>query len=222
MKIAIDGPVGAGKSTISDAVAKALGILHLDTGAMYRAVGLSCLIRGVDITDEARVTELTRSLTLDVRYEDGVQRTLVDGWDVTGGIRTETVGLAASKVGTYAGVRRAMVAAQQAIARKTSMLMDGRDIGTVVLPDADVKIFLTASAEERARRRWRDLQAAGKPDTYEKVLRDLRERDDQDTHRAVDPLTVAKDAVVLDTTEMDFDRSVAEILRIVKEAQDRG
>ena len=217
MKIAIDGPVGAGKSTISDAVAQALGILHLDTGAMYRAAGLSCLRENIPVEDEVRVTAHCDSLDIDVAYADGKQQTLLAGEDVSGLIRTEAVGNAASRVATYGGVRRAMVAAQRRIAEKTSMLVDGRDIGTVVLPDADVKIFLTASAEERAMRRWRELQAKGVETPYEDVLRDLKARDHQDMNRPVDPLRVADDAVVVDTTELDFDQSVAAILQVVAE-----
>ncbi|MBR6953564.1 MAG: (d)CMP kinase [Clostridia bacterium] len=222
IRIAIDGPVGAGKSTIADAVARALGILHLDTGAMYRAAGLTCLERGVDIGDEEAAVALCRSLDLDVRHEADGQHTLADGRDLTGGLRTEAVGLAASTLGTYMDVRRAMVAAQQRIARTASMLVDGRDIGTTVLPDADVKIFLTAAPEERARRRWLDLQAKGDPTPYEQVLSDLKDRDYQDTHRAADPLRQAEDAIVVDTTRLTFEESVAEILRIVKEVTGVG
>ncbi len=218
MKIAIDGPVGAGKSTISDAVASALGILHLDTGAMYRAVGLTCLRRGVDTHDEAAVTALSESVVIGVRLADGGQRTLADGDDVTDFIRTDEVSAAASLVSTYPGVRRAMVAAQRRIAAETDMLVDGRDIGTVVLPDADVKIYLTASAEERARRRYQQQLDSGLSPDYNKVLRDLQARDYQDTHRETDPLRQAEDAFLVDTTELDFDQSVAEILRIVREA----
>lgn len=217
MKIAIDGPVGAGKSTISDAVAKALGILHLDTGAMYRAVGLACLRRGIDIRDEEAVTGLCRSLVIDVRYADGKQRTLADGEDVTGLIRTQEVSDAASLVGTYGGVRRAMVAAQQRLAAAQDMLLDGRDIGTRVLPDADVKIFLTASAEERARRRWQEMTDRGEAADYAEVLEAVRARDAQDMGREVDPLRCADDAVTVDTTELDFDQSVEAILAIIRE-----
>ncbi|MBR4710841.1 MAG: (d)CMP kinase [Clostridia bacterium] len=218
MKIAIDGPVGAGKSTISDAVASALGILHLDTGAMYRAVGLTCLRRGIDTHDEAAVTALSESVVIGVRLADGGQRTLADGDDVTDFIRTDEVSAAASLVSTYPGVRRAMVATQRRIAAETDMLVDGRDIGTVVLPDADVKIYLTASAEERARRRYQQQLDSGLSPDYDKVLRDLQARDYQDTHRETDPLRQAEDAFLVDTTGLDFDQSVAEILRIVREA----
>lgn len=217
MKIAIDGPVGAGKSTISDAVAKALGILHLDTGAMYRAVGLTCLRRGIDTHDEAAVTELCQTLRVDVAYVDGAQRTLADGEDLTGFIRTQEVSDAASLVGTYGGVRAAMVKAQQRLAAAHDMLVDGRDIGFRVLPDADVKIFLTASAEERARRRWQEMLDKGENADYDAVLAALRERDAQDMGRAVDPLRCAEDAITVDTTHLSFDESVDTILRIIRE-----
>lgn len=214
LSIALDGPVGAGKSTIADEVARRLGILHLDTGAMYRAVGLSALRRGLDIQDEAAVTAMCRALRITVTYGPGGQRTLVDGEDVTHLLRTEDVSLAASAVARYAGVRQAMVALQQQLAATTAMLVDGRDIGTNVLPDATVKIYLTASAEERARRRHAQL---GGEESYEQVLADLRRRDDQDMHRAVSPLRVAEDAVVVDSTELDFSQTVEEILALVKE-----
>ena len=217
MKIAIDGPVGAGKSTISDAVARELGILHLDTGAMYRAVGLTCLRRGIDTHDEAAVTELCQTLRVDVEYVDGAQRTLADGEDLTAFIRTQEVSDAASLVGTYGGVRVAMVKAQQRLAAAHDMLVDGRDIGFRVLPDADVKIFLTASAKERARRRWKEMLDKGQDANYDEVLAALRERDAQDMGRAVDPLRCAEDAITVDTTELSFDESVDTILRIVRE-----
>ena len=214
LSIALDGPVGAGKSTIADEVARRLGILHLDTGAMYRAVGLSALRRGLDIQDEAAVTAMCRALRITVSCGPGGQRTLVDGEDVTHLLRTEDVSLAASAVARYAGVRQAMVTLQQQLAATTAMLVDGRDIGTNVLPDATVKIYLTASAEERARRRHVQL---GGTESYEQVLADLLRRDDQDMHRAVSPLRVAEDAVVVDSTELDFNQTVEEILALVKE-----
>ena len=214
LNLAIDGPVGAGKSSIADEVARRLGILHLDTGAMYRVVGCTALRRGVDIDDEEAVTGLCRSLKMTVSCEGGRQHTCVDGEDVTGLIRTPEVSMAASTVARYAGVRQAMVALQQQLAATTAMLVDGRDIGTNVLPDATVKIYLTASAEERARRRHAQL---GGTESYEQVLADLLRRDDQDMHRAVSPLRVAENAVVVDSTELDFNQTVEEILALVKE-----
>lgn len=219
LNIAIDGPVGAGKSTIASAVAKALGILHLDTGAMYRAIGLTALKQGIDLQNEQAVTALCGRIDLKVRYGENGQITTVDGEDVTGLLRTEEVSMAASTVSRYAGVRKAMVSIQQKLAEETDMLMDGRDIGTVVLPGATAKIYLTATAEERAMRRYRELQQKGMPDTYEQVLEDLKRRDDQDMNRAVDPLRRAEDAVNLDTTHMSFDEVVDAILNIVKEAR---
>ncbi|MBQ6565043.1 MAG: (d)CMP kinase [Clostridiales bacterium] len=218
INIAMDGPVGAGKSTIADCVANALGILHLDTGAMYRAVGVTALKRGIDPCDEEKVTEMCRSLVLDVSYAKDGQHTYADGEDVTGILRTEEASMAASKVATYPGVRAQMVEAQQRMAKNHDMLVDGRDIGTRVLADAPVKIYLTASPEVRARRRYLQLQEKGTSDTYEKVLADLIERDRQDMNRKTDPLRKAEDAVEVDTSELTFDESVQEILRIVKEA----
>ncbi len=219
LNIAIDGPVGAGKSTIANAVADALGILHLDTGAMYRAIGLTAIRKGIDLQDEETVTALCGKIDLKVQYGGNGQITMVDGEDVTGMLRTEDVSMAASTVSRYAGVRKAMVAIQQKLASETDMLVDGRDIGTVVLPKATAKIFLTATAEERAMRRFRELQKKGTQDTYEQVLEDLKRRDDQDMNRKVDPLRCAEDAVRLDTTHMDFDEVVEAILNIVKEAR---
>ena len=217
LNIAMDGPVGAGKSTIADEVARRLGILHLDTGAMYRAVGLTALKRNVDLQDEEAVTALCRNLDMTVGYENGGQRTLVDGEDVTAYLRTEQVSMAASCVGKYRGVRQAMVALQQKIASTTDMLVDGRDIGMVVLPNATLKIYLTASAEERARRRWIQLQEKGGSDTFEQVLEDLKQRDWQDMNREVDPLRQADDAVLVDSTNMQFEETVAHIVALVEE-----
>lgn len=219
LNIAIDGPVGAGKSTIANAVADALGILHLDTGAMYRAIGLTAIRKGIDLQDEETVTALCGKIDLKVQYGGNGQITMVDGEDVTGMLRTEDVSMAASTVSRYAGVRKAMVAIQQKLASETDMLVDGRDIGTVVLPKATAKIFLTATAEERTMRRFRELQQKGTQDTYEQVLEDLKRRDDQDMNRKVDPLRCAEDAVRLDTTHMGFDEVVEAILNIVKEAR---
>lgn len=215
LNIAMDGPVGAGKSSIADAVAKRLGILHLDTGAMYRAIGLTALEKGVPVQDEQAVTALCQSLSMTVGHAADGQHTLVDGRDVTGFIRTPEVSMAASTVAKYAGVRAAMVALQRRLAQKTPMLVDGRDIGTRVLMNAPVKIFLTASAEERARRRYQEMRNKGMDANFDDVLRDLRARDEQDTHRAVDPLRAAEDAVTVDSTHLTFDEVVEAILRIV-------
>lgn len=215
LNIAMDGPVGAGKSSIADAVAKRLGILHLDTGAMYRAIGLTALEKGVPVQDEQAVTALCQALSMTVGHAADGQHTLVDGRDVTGFIRTPEVSMAASTVAKYAGVRAAMVALQRRLAQETPMLVDGRDIGTRVLMNAPVKIFLTASAEERARRRYQEMVNKGMDANFDDVLRDLRARDEQDTHRAVDPLRAAEDAVTVDSTHLTFDEVVEAILRIV-------
>lgn len=217
LTVAMDGPVGAGKSTIADVVAQRLGILHLDTGAMYRAVGLSALRRGIQLNDEAALEKLCGEIELAVAYHAEGMHIFVDGEDVTGMIRTEEVSMATSTVSKIAGVRRAMVAMQRKLAAETPMLLDGRDIGTRVLPDAPVKIYLTADAEERARRRWKQLKEKGTEVPYEQVLEDLRRRDDQDMNRTVDPLRPAEDAVIVDTTGLTFDESVEKILAVIKE-----
>ncbi len=219
LTIAMDGPVGAGKSTVADAVAAKLGILHLDTGAMYRALALAAIRKGIDPENEPDVVELCMKTDISVKYQNSGQRTLVEGEDVTGLIRTPEVSMAASTVSQYTKVREIMVSRQKALAAKTDMVLDGRDICTTVLPDATAKIFLTASAEERARRRWNELQQKGRTDSYEDVLTDLIKRDKQDMDRKVEPLRQAQDAVLVDTTEMSFEQSVDEIIRIVEANQ---
>lgn len=217
LNIAVDGPAGAGKSSIAKAVAKRLNILYLDTGAMYRAVGLACLRGNVSLEDEAAVTAKCADVNISVRHGENGQVTLLDGENVSEEIRRPEMSMAASKVATYGGVRRMMVALQQKLAQETDMIMDGRDIGTRVLPDATVKIFLTATAEERAMRRFRDLQEKNLPDTYEQVLEDLIRRDAQDMNREVDPLRQAEDAVLVDTTHMTEDEVIDTIASIVEE-----
>lgn len=219
LNIAIDGPVSAGKSSVSDAVARKLGILHLDTGAMYRALGLAALEAGVDTGSEKDIVELCRKLKIAVTYGADGQHTFVEGRDVTGMIRTPEVSMAASTVGRYAEVRREMVRIQQRLAAETDMLVDGRDICTTVLPNAPVKIYLTASSEERAKRRWKENREKGSAESYEEVLQAVIERDRQDMNRAVEPLRQAEDAILLDTTEMRFDEVVDAILRMAEEAK---
>ena len=217
LNIAMDGPVGAGKSSIARAVADKLGILHLDTGAMYRSLGLTALQRGIDLSDEQAITQLCKDIEITVAHAGDGQHTFVDGQDLTADIRTPEVSMAASAVGKYQGVRREMVAVQQKLAAQTPMLVDGRDICLRVLPNAPVKIYLTASAEERARRRWLEMQGKGDTTPYETVLADLRARDDQDMNREVDPLRPTDDAVIVDSTQLDFDAVVQKILDVVKE-----
>lgn len=217
LNIAIDGPVSAGKSSVSDAVAKKLGILHLDTGAMYRALGLAALEAGIDPGDEEKIVELCRKLKVSVTYGADGQHTFVEGRDVTGMIRTPEVGMAASTVSRYAEVRKEMVRIQQRLAAETDMLVDGRDICTTVLPNATVKFFLTADQEKRAKRRYLELKEKGMEEPFEKVLEDLKKRDEQDMNRPVEPLRQAPDAVLVDSTNLTFDETVDTIVRIVKE-----
>lgn len=217
MNIAIDGPVGAGKSSIADQVAERLNILHLDTGAMYRAFGLHALRSGVDMASEAALSALAEDVDVQVRYENGAQRTLLFGEDVSELIRTGEVSAAASAVSKWPAVRRRMVRAQQEMARTADMLIDGRDIGTVVLKDSPCKIFLTAQAEERAHRRYLQQMAKGDTTPYEQVLRELNARDEQDMNRKTDPLRRAQDAVLVDSTNMTQEETVEAIVKIVEE-----
>ena len=217
MNIAIDGPVGAGKSSIADQVAQRLNILHLDTGAMYRAFGLYALRSGTDLASEAALSALAEDVDVQVKYENGAQRTLLFGEDVSELIRTGEVSAAASVVSKCPAVRTHMVALQQALARKGNMLIDGRDIGTVVLADSPCKIYLTASAEERARRRYLQNLEKGDNTPYEDVLAALNARDAQDMNRAVSPLRQAEDAVLVDSTSMTREQVVEAIIRIVED-----
>ena len=216
--IAIDGPSGAGKSTLAKALAAKLGFLYVDTGAIYRTVGLYVARNGGDCAVESDVLARLPAIKITMTYgEDGLQRMILNGEDVTGLIRTPEVSMAASTVGKYAGVRREMVAIQQKLAASTPMLVDGRDICIRVLPNATVKLFLTASAEERARRRWNEMKDRPAAPSYEEVLRDLRARDEQDMNREVDPLRPTEDAVIVDSTDMNFEQVVEYILKIVEE-----
>ena len=217
MNIAIDGPVGAGKSSIADQVAQRLNILHLDTGAMYRAFGLYALRSGTDLAIEAALSALAEDVDVQVKYENGAQRTLLFGEDVSELIRTGEVSAAASAVSKWPAVRRRMVRAQQEMARTADMLIDGRDIGTVVLWDSPCKIFLTAAAEERARRRYLQQMEKGDTTPYEQVLRELNARDEQDMNRKTDPLRQAEDAVLVDSTNMTQEETVEAIVRIVED-----
>ena len=217
MNIAIDGPVGAGKSWVADEVAARLGILHLDTGAMYRTLGLHALRSGVDLADEQAVTACCEAAKVFVKYEDGAQRTLLFDEDVTDLIRSGEVSAAASAVSKWPAVRKRMVRAQQELAAQADMLIDGRDIGTVVLKDSPCKIFLTASAEERARRRYEQNTAKGDMTPYEQVLSELNARDLQDMTRETDPLRQAEDAVLVDSTNMSIGEVVDAIVKIVED-----
>lgn len=207
ISVAIDGPSGAGKSTLAKRLAKELDYLYVDTGAMYRAIGLYALRQGVDPRDEAAVTALLPGIQIELRYVDGAQRVLLCGEDVSEAIRAENVGMATSAVSAHPPVRAFLLELQRGMARTHNILMDGRDIGTVILPNATVKIFLTASAEARADRRFKELLEKGVDTDYETVLEDIRRRDYQDSHRAAAPLRQAEDAVLVDTSEMDLEQS---------------
>ena len=215
--IAIDGPAGAGKTTVAKAVAAELNAMYLDTGAMYRAFGLYMLRRGATNDVEAILAALD-DVDVSVKFVDGAQRIFLGGEDVTDAIRAPEVSMAASDVSAVPEVRERMVALQRKIAEGHSVIMEGRDIGTVVLPNATLKIYMTASVEERARRRWREMEQKGKPEPYEKVLQELKERDYQDTHRAASPLRAADDAITGDTTRLSFDENVAVVKQLVLKA----
>lgn len=225
ISIAVDGPVGAGKSTLCNALARRLGIVHLDTGAMYRAFGLYVL-RHQDISpdDEEALGRLIREgqINIGVSFEGDSQITLLNGKDVTKQLRGEAVGAAASAVSRFPAVRRYLVSLQQELAKERSLLIDGRDIGTVVLPDAKVKIFLTASVEDRALRRFHQLIDAGIDADYATVLKDLIARDEQDQNRQTDPLRPAQDAIILDTTNLKFEESLQKMLAIVCEVYEQN
>jgi len=217
VSVAIDGPAGAGKSTLARRLAAQLGYIYVDTGAMYRAVGLYALRAGQDPKDNAAVEGLLPQISLQLDCPDGEQHIYLNGEDVSSAIRTEQAGMAASAVGANPAVRAFLLETQRQMARTQNVLMDGRDIGTVVLPDAAVKIFLTASPEARAARRWKEYQEKGQQVSYEQVLEDVRQRDYQDTHREAAPLRQAEDAVLLDTSELDFEQSLAAMAAIIAE-----
>ena len=216
--VAIDGPSGAGKSTLAKAAAAALGICYVDTGAIYRTIGYGVYRRGIDPSDAGAVAAVLPDMQLEMRYDQaGLQRMMLAGEDVTDQIRLPEMSRYASTVSAIPAVRDFLLELQREQARRHSVIMDGRDIGTVVLPDATVKIFLTATPEARATRRWKEYQAKGIDTPYEEVLADVKQRDYQDTHRAAAPLKQADDAVLLDTSELDFEQSLAAMKKIIAE-----
>ena len=218
ISVAIDGPSGAGKSTLAKAVAAELGYLYVDTGAIYRTIGYYAWANQVDPHDGAALAEALPGLRIEVRYGDGgLQHMLLNGEDVTTQIRLPEISMYASAVSAHPEVRAYLLEMQRELARSSSVVMDGRDIGTVVLPEAQVKIFLTASPETRAARRCRELEQRGTPEPFERVLEDIRQRDYNDTHRAAAPLRQAEDAVYLDTTELNFAQSRQALLDIIRE-----
>lgn len=215
LQIAIDGPAGAGKSTIAKIIAKQLGLFYVDTGAMYRVIAYKALKNKAPIDDESMVSQIAKST--EVAFDHSDKRIVwCDGEDVTQEIRCPEVSRAVSVVAAYPGVRERLVELQRIEAERGGVVMDGRDIGTYVLPEADFKIFLTATPEERARRRWIELQKAGKDVTYQEVAIDMTERDRLDTEREVSPLKPAKDAIILDTTGLSIEELVLRILALVQ------
>ena len=216
ISIAIDGPSGAGKSSLAKALAKDLGYVYVDTGAMYRSIGLYAVRAGVDPHDADAVAALLPQVKLGIRLIDGAQHIYLNGEDVSTAIRAEEIGMAASAVAAHPAVRSFLLDTQRGLAESQNILMDGRDIGTVVLPDADVKIFLYADVKVRAGRRALELEQRGTPKPYEEVLREMEERDYNDTHRAAAPLRAADDAIMIDTSDMDFDASRELLLDVIR------
>ena len=218
INIAIDGPGGAGKSTISRAVAKKLDILYVDTGALYRTIGLFVKSKGVEPTDAEGVGAILPEISIEVKYENGAQVIYLNGTNHGDAIRTPEMSMYASHVSAIPSVRAFLLETQKQIARTNSVIMDGRDIGTVILPNADVKIFLTASAECRAMRRYNELCARGQSVRYEDVLAEMNQRDTQDSSRAIAPARPAGDAIIFDNSDLSFDESVDAIIDIVNKA----
>ena len=205
MNVAIDGPAGAGKSTIAKLCAKKMNLVYVDTGAMYRAVALYLLESGIDVNDPSEVADKCTGADVDIKYEDGIQNVYLNGINVTGRLREEAVGNTASVTSAVPEVRKQIFALQRGLADRGGVIMDGRDIGTVVMPDAEVKIYLTASSEVRARRRVLELEAKGEKSDFEEVKRDIEERDYRDMHREISPLKQADDAVLVDTSDMSIE-----------------
>ena len=210
--IAIDGPAGAGKSTIAKALAKKLGFVYVDTGAMYRAMGLYFDRQGIRMDDEEGISRACGDIRISIRYEDGTQRVILNGEDVSDRIRTEEVGHLASACSVYAAVRQKLLSLQRDLAASTDVIMDGRDIGTCVLPDAQTKIYLTASVEVRARRRYKELLEKGKESSLAEIEEEIRARDWRDMNREIAPLKQAEDAVYLDSSDMTIGQVIGAII----------
>ena len=217
INIAIDGPAGAGKSTVAKAVAKELNIIYLDTGAMYRATAYTAIKNGIDVSDPVGVGEMLKTLTMDVTYVDGAQQIIVNGFNTTPYLREHYMSKAASDISALPCVRYKMVDLQRQLAKTYDLVLDGRDIGTFVLPDANCKIFLVASPEERAKRRVEENKLKGQESDFETVLKDIKQRDYNDSHREVAPLKKADDAVEIDTTTMTIPEVVGAVINLVKE-----
>lgn len=223
ISIAIDGPSGAGKSTISRKAAEKFGFIYVDTGAIYRTIGLATKIRGVSLDDTAAVVALLPTLEIELKYNDaGEQHMYLDGNDVSRDIRLPEVSMLSSKVSAIPAVREFLVDMQRGMAEKYDVIMDGRDIGTVILPNADLKIFLTADVRDRARRRYEELHAKGMEKPFDEVLAEMEKRDEQDTQRAAAPLKAADDAVLLDTSGNTLEESIDEVCRLISEKTGRA
>jgi cytidylate kinase len=214
--IAIDGPAGAGKSTIAKLVAKELGYVYVDTGAMFRAMGIYFMDNGVDADDEDGINSAVDKVVVSITYVAGEQQVLLNGDNVTGRLREEAVGKAASRISRYASVRKKLLELQRELALSTNVVMDGRDIGTTVLPNAQTKLYLTASVEARAKRRYDELVAKGETADLASIKADIENRDYQDMHREISPLRQAEDAVLLDTSDMDIPQVVDAVRKLVK------
>ena len=218
ISIAIDGPSGAGKSTLARSVSAKLAYLYVDTGALYRTIGYYVFTKGIDPKNQDAVAAVLPDIQVEMAYgDDGLQHMLLNGQDVTKEIRLPEISMYASAVSAHPPVRAFLLEMQRELARKNNVIMDGRDIGTVVLPDAQVKIFLTATPEARATRRALELEQRGTPESFEKVLADIQQRDWDDSHRPTAPLKQADDAILLDTTELNFQESEAALMEIIKE-----
>lgn len=217
INVAIDGPAGAGKSTVARSAAKELGFIYVDTGALYRAIGVNALRNKIETTDAQKIGESLSDITVELKFVDGVQHVFLNGDDVSEEIRLPEAAMAASNVSAIPAVRTFLFDLQRDIAAKNNCIMDGRDIGTVVLPDAQVKIFLTADDEERAMRRYKELQEKGSRATFKEVLDDLRVRDYNDSHREIAPLKPAEDSVLVNTTGMTLEESINIVINTVKE-----
>lgn len=218
INVAIDGPAGAGKSTISRKAAAEMGYIYIDTGALYRTVGLNAMRQGADLdSDDSIIATLTDDLKVELKFIDGEQRMFLNGDDVSSDIRTPEASMAASRVSAVPKVREYLFDLQKNMAKNNSCVMDGRDIGTVVLPDADVKIFLTASPEARAERRYKELTEKGMDVKLEDVLADMIKRDYDDSHRAIAPLKQAEDAILCDTSELTLEESINLVINTIKE-----
>lgn len=216
VSVAIDGPSGAGKSSISKTVAKKLGFIHVDTGALYRALAYTFIKNGINLGDEISIENLLKTTNVKIKHINGVQSVFVNDENITGFIRTEEVSMGASNISKMPIIRSFLLGLQRQIAAENNVIMDGRDIGTVVLPNADVKIFLTASPQKRAERRYKELLEKNENIVYNDIIEDIIKRDYQDEHREIAPLKPAEDSVLVDTSDLNFDESVQKITEVIE------